>query len=72
VLFCVEKHVLDEVSQQFVPPLATAGQLFWQSESIAQDDGQALPPPPPELDPDEVPPPDEEPLIEPPPLSSLL
>jgi hypothetical protein len=47
------KHVPDATSQQFTLPLAGAGQLFWQSESLAQVDGQAVPPPlplPPPLD----------------------
>jgi hypothetical protein len=60
----VEKQVPEVVSQQFVPPLATAGQLFWQSVSAAQVDGQALPPPLDEpLAPDEFPPPLDEELL---------
>lgn len=49
------------VSQQFVPPLATAGQLFWQSVFAAHVVGQALPP---LLPPDELPfePPEDVPL----------
>jgi hypothetical protein len=50
--------VLELVSQQFVPPLETAGQLFWQSLSMAHDVTHALPPPddvPLELPPDDVP-----------------
>lgn len=66
VLCCVEKQVLEDVSQQLVPPFATAGQLLWQSVSAAQVDGHALPPPvdePLDEPPDDVPPLDEELLL---------
>jgi hypothetical protein len=66
------KHVPDVVSQQFVLPLAAAGQLFWQSVFALHVVAQVPLPP---LEPlDEVPPPllgvellpEEEPLPDPP------
>jgi hypothetical protein len=65
----VEKQVLDVVSQQFIPPFVTAGQLVWQSLSVVHDEAHMVPPPPDELLPEEAVLPDEEPLG--PPLSSL-
>jgi hypothetical protein len=54
------KQVPDERSQQFELPVATAGQLFWQSRlavHVAAQPPPLLPPLPLELPPDDDPPP---------------